>query len=336
VYGASTPEFFAGAFGDGCKPSHFWEKDVRAARVSAVEPVTFTVKRGEKVKNLQLTGAGGAPAVTLRTPGGETIATQPNKMLHSGRLSAISSDKFKTTWLGVERAEPGTYQVIPQPGSSPIVQTAETRYEPDAGVSAKLSHKGHSYVLRYNAGHAAGQKVAFIEKGKNIMRALRTVTGGRGTIAFQPQPGSPGKREIAAVVEVDGMPASPLTLAHFSAPSPRAGAVSRVRVKHPGNALVLSWRPAANAKSYTVAIVEHGGTVRTLHLRGNAHRVTVQGVPADEAGRVEVLASGLLGDRGKPGKARFAATRSQQSRLLPLKELGSGAPFAHHTKSKKK
>jgi Concanavalin A-like lectin/glucanases superfamily len=333
VYGASTPEFFAGALGDGCKPSHFWEKDVRAARVSAVDPITFTVKRGEKLKNLQLTGAGGAPAVTLRTPGGETIATQSNKMLHSGRLSAISSDRFKTTWLGVERAESGTYQVIPQPGSPAIVQTAETHYEQDAGVSAKLSHKGHSYVLHYDAGHAAGQKVTFIEKGKNIMRTLRSVSGGKGTMAFQPQPGSPGKREIAAVVEVDGIPAPPLTLAHFSAPSLRAGVVSRVRVRHLGNALALSWRPAANATSYTVAIVEHGGAVRTLHLRGSAHKVTVQGVPANEAGRVEVLAAGLLGDRGKPGKVRFAATRSQQSRLLPLKELGSGAPFAHHTKA---
>ena len=84
LYGDLVPEFFFGAVGDGCKPSHFWEEDVRAARISAARPgvearptkgaasasaaagLSFEVKRGETSKTVELTGAGGAPAVTVR------------------------------------------------------------------------------------------------------------------------------------------------------------------------------------------------------------------------------------------------------------------------------
>jgi virginiamycin B lyase len=333
VYGASFPEFFAGALGDGCKPSHFWEKDVTAARVSAVAPITFTVKPGEHTKDIELTGLDGAPAVSLRAPDGETLSSQSNKMLHEGHLSAIAADKYKTTWLGVEDAKPGTYQISVQPGSPAVAKLAETRYEPDAIVKARVTGRGSRLTLHYDAGHAVNQKVTFIEKGENVMHPLRTVTGGSGVIAFEPQPGSARRREIVAVTEVDGIPGPEQTLASFSAPSPLAGAVSRVRVKRLKNALVLRWRPATNAKSYAVAVVERGGGVRTLRLRGGVHSVTVRGVPATEAGSVEVLAVGPLGDRGRAGAARFAATRREQSRLLPFRELGSGRALVPASKS---
>jgi hypothetical protein len=337
VYGESLPEFFTGLPGDGCKPSHFWEKEVRAARASALAPITFTVKRGEKAKSIRLTGAGGAPEVSLRTPGGETIVSQANKMLHSGHLSAIVGEKYKATWLGVEYAKPGTYQIISQPGSPAITSMAETRYEPDAGVSGKLTHSGRRYVLRYNAGHAADQKVTFIEKGKDTMRPLRTVSGGRGTIAFEPELGKAGRREIVADVEVGGLPAHPQTIARFSAPPPRrAGRVTHVRLTRRGTVLTLSWRKVPYARSYLVLVTQRGGGVRTVRVKSKDHGVRLQDIPATESGRVEVFAFGPLGDRGGAGKARFKATGKERTRLLGFKELGTGAAFVRHTRSAKR
>ncbi len=330
VYGASFPEFFTGLPGDGCRPSHFWEKDIRAARASAVAPVTFTVKRGEQAKTVRLTGAGGAPEVSVRTPGGETITSQSNKMLHSGHLSATAAEKYDATWIGVEHAKPGTYQIVSQPGSPTITGLAETRYEPGAGVSGKLSHRGRRYVLRYDAGHAADQKVTFVEKGHDTMRPLRTVSGGRGTIAFEPELGNAGRREIVAEVEVGGLPAAPQKIASFFAPGPRrAGKVTHMRVTRAGNALAISWHASANAKRYTVTVAVNGGGVQTLPVKATSHHVTVQGVPATSAGKVEVIAVGPLGDHGGAGTARFRATSRQQSRLLSYRELGSGTVFAH-------
>jgi hypothetical protein len=71
--------------------------------------------------------------VSLRTPSGETIASQPNKMLHSGHLSAIAADKYKATWVGVENAKPGTYQIVSEPGSPAIIGVAETTTNPPPG-----------------------------------------------------------------------------------------------------------------------------------------------------------------------------------------------------------
>jgi hypothetical protein len=331
VYGQTLPEFFTGLPGDGCRPSHFWETEVRAARASAVAPITFTVKRGEKAKSIRLTGAGGAPEVSVRTPGGETITSQANKMFRKGHLSAITSDKYKATWLGVEDAKPGTYQIISQPGSPAITGVAETHYEPEAGVSGKLTHKGRRYVLHYNAGHASGQKVTFIERGKTTMRPLRTVGGGKGTIAFEPALGQAGQREIVASVEVDGIPASPQTLARFSAsPPPRAGQVTHVRVTRGRGAIAVSWRKVPFAKSYLVVLKQRGGGVRTLRVKGNAHSIRLQNIVATASGRIEVTAFGPLGDQGRPGRASFKALSKEQTRLLSFKELGRGSPFVHH------
>ena len=63
---------------------------------------------------------------------------------------------------------------------------------------------------------------------------------------------------------------------------------------------------------------------------------TVKGLPVTEAGRVEVVAVGPLGDRGKPGKARFKALRKPPTRLLPLKELGTAATERATKKGKKR
>jgi hypothetical protein len=331
VYGNSFPEFFTGLPGDGCRPSHFWEKDVRAARASAVAPLTFTVKRGEQAKSVRLTSASGAPEVSVRTPGGETIASQANKMLHSGHLSAIAVDKYKATWISVEHAKPGTYQIISQPGSSTITGVAETHYEPGAAVSGKLTHHGRRYTLHYNAGHAAGQKVTFIERGKASKRTLRTVGGGKGTIAFEPQLGQAGAREIAAEIEVDGVPASPQKLARFSAPSPRrAGRVTHVSVTRGHGAIAVSWRKVPFAKSYSVILRQQGGGVRTLRVKGNAHAIRLRSILATESGKIEVIASGPLGDHGRAGDASFKALSKEQTRLLSFRELGKGAPFIRH------
>jgi hypothetical protein len=331
VYGESFPEFFTGLPGDGCRPSHFWEKDVRAARASAVAPVTFTVKRGEQVKNVRLTGAGAAPEVSVRTPSGETITSQPNKMLHSGQLSAIAADKYKATWIAVEHAKPGTYQIVSEPGSPAITGVAETHYEPAAAVSGKLTHHGRKYVLHYNAGHAAGQKVTFLERGKTTTRTLRTVSGGKGTIAFEPEIGHAGSREIAAEVEVDGVPASPQKLARFSASPPRrAGRVTHVRVARGHGAIAVSWRKAPFAKSYSVILRQQGGGVHALSVRGTAHAIRLQNILATESGRIEVIAIGPLGDHGRAGDASFKALSKEQSRLLSFRELGKGTTFIRH------
>jgi hypothetical protein len=337
LYGQTVPTFFAGALGDGCKPSQFWEVNVRGARASALnEPVVFRVEPGEKAKTVELTGAGGAPAVTVIGPDGERLASEANTMLHGKKLSAISAARFDRTWIGVEDGKPGVYKVIPADGSAAIVDVQETRYEPEAGVEASVTGGGRHFVLHYDAGHAAGQTVSFYERGKDTWELLKTVKGGKGRLVFEPALGSAGRRSIAAQVEVDGIPGPLETLDHFKAPPPpRVGRVKGVHVIRHGGGLAVSWRKAPYAQGYSVVTEASGGAVHTLRVKAKRHTVTVKGVPATEAGSVEVVAFGPTGDRAKPSRAKFEALREPKTRMLPFDELGSGEA-AGHTKTAKK
>lgn len=337
LYSNPIPEFFAGALGDGCKPSHFWEANVRArpfagpargaARASSAAggAMQFTVKPGEEDKTIELTGAGGAPAVTVVAPGGEQLTSQPNVMLHSTHLGAISYDKYSRTWITIEGGKPGVYKVTPQPGSPPISNGQETRDEPQAEVKASVTGTGRRLVLHYDAGHAAGQTVSFFERGKDTWTLLKKVSGGKGQIAFEPSYGPAGKRSVAARVEVDGVPGALQTLDHFKAPPPpTVGRVAGVKVVHHGGSLAVSWQKSPYAQGYSVTTDPDGGAVHTLKVKAGRTGAKVKNVAATEGGTVEVVALGVGGERGKPGKARFAALRKAKTRLLPYKELGNG------------
>jgi hypothetical protein len=204
-------------------------------------------------------------------------------------------------------------------------------------VSGKLTHDGRRYTFHYNAGHAAGQKVTFVERGKTTTRTLRTVSGGKGAIAFEPQLGHAGPREIAAEVEVDGIPASPQKLARFSAPAPRrAGRVTHVSVARGQGAVAVSWRKVPFAKSYSVILTQRGGGVHTLRVKSGAHAVRLPNILPTAAGRIEVIAFGPLGDHGRAGDASFKALSKEQSRLLSFKELGKGTIFIRRKRSVKR
>jgi hypothetical protein len=307
LWGELVPRVFAGALGDGCKPSEFWEANVRArvalarrtatgAAASPAGSLSFRVQPGEGAKTVELTGAGGSPMVTVTAPDGEKITSAPNLGHHGPHLSTISGEKWDRTWIGVSDAEPGLYKVALAPDSPAIVDERETRAEPEAGVTATVTGSGRHLVLSYDAGHAKGQTVSFYERGKGTWDLLKRVKGGKGKVRFEPSLGAGGPRTVAAQVEVGGLPAPLETLDHFKAPPPpAAGQVGGVRAIHRGDRV----KP------------------RRLGL-------TVRHVSPSEAGRVEVLAFGALGDRGKPARAKFDALRKAKTRLLPYSELGEG------------
>jgi hypothetical protein len=349
LYSSPIPEFFAGAAGDGCKPSHFWEANVQfgralsgpprgAAHASAVSSGggTFTVKPGEKDKTIELTGNGGAPVVTVVAPGGEQLTSQPNLLRHSAHLGLISYEKYDRTWITIEGGKPGVYKVTPQPGSPPISNVMATRLEPEAEVKASVTGTGRKLVLHYDAGHAVGRTVSFFERGNETWTLLKKVKGGNGQIPFEPSYGPAGKRSVAAQVEVEGVPGALETLAHFKAPPPpKVGRVAGVKVAHRGGTLAVSWQKSPYAQGYAVVTDPTGGAVHTLKVKAKHSNAKVKNVPATEAGTVEVVALGIGGERGKPGQAKFPALRKAKTRLLPYKELGSGlAKGKKHTRRK--
>jgi hypothetical protein len=328
-------EFFLGAAGDGCKPSRFWVTNVQTARARAARaallrapvptgagaPLAFTVKRGEGTANVHLDGAGGAPAVQVAGPDGEVLESAPNDIRVGTHLRVLAHEEVDTTWIGVDDAKPGTYTVTPMPGSAPITGMSETRPEPGERLKASVTGKGDTRVLHYDVGSAPGQLVRFYERGAATWQELGNARTGKGTIRFTPASGPGGKREIVAAIEVDDLPGPDVTVATFKAPAPpKAGAVKRVRARRQGKKLAVIWRPAENADRYRVVATLRDGVQRAIEVSGRRSKARIGRLSATQPGRVMVSALGPLGDWGKPGKARFKATRREpDDRLLEFR-----------------
>ena len=272
---------------------------------------------------MRLPGSGGAPAVTVRAPNGETLSTVPNLARKGKRLRVLAAEEYDTTWIGVDDARPGTYTITPQPGSAPIAKISETRPRDDR-LKASVSGKGGELTLSYDVGNSPGQVVTFFERGKATWRQLGSAKRGKGRIRFKPAVGPAGKRQIVAMVEVDGIPGAPQTVARFKAPSSAAGRVKGVQVTRRGKALRVFWQGARNAVAYTVLVDRRDGVQKSVRVKAKRHSLRIKGIPATQGGIVKVAALGPLGDWGKPGAARFKALRKAPSRLLPFSQLGEG------------
>ena len=334
-------EAFLGTAGDGCKPSHFTEMNVQGSRrdaqaaarrgapaaraagpqAAASANLSFRVKKGDKNKNIKLVGAGGAPAVTVRAPNGETITSTANVLQHGPKLSVLQLEQTDQTFIGVNKPVPGTYIITPQAGSPAITRMEQTNFT-DGRITASVKARGRKRVLRYSVRAEPGQTVRFYEDGKAVHRLLKTVKRGSGTVTFTPAVGPGGKRRIIAEIEVDGLPAGEQTVATFKATTPKAGPVRRVRSRRRAKGrLAVTWRRARNATRYKVVASLANGVQRTAFLPAKRRRTVLRGVPATLGGTVRVAAIGPLGDWGKPGKDRFRATKRVKDRLLPFSEL---------------
>ena len=339
-WGDATPHIFNGVT-DGCKPSQYWEVNIRGSQLAAAStadpgpgrarvpspraeaPLEFTVKQGDEAKDIELHGVGGAPAVEVRAPNGETITSVPNEMQVGDKLQTLAWEEYDFTWVGVANGQPGKYTITPLEGSVPISEMLETKPTPDEGIKGKVSGKGSKLVLNYDVGKDPGQKVTFVESGDEVRTELGTATKGKGKIKFAPTSGPAGQRQVVAEYEVDGIPAPVEVLDGFKAgPPPQAGKVKRVRVQRRGKSLKIAWAKASNAVGYGVVVSQKGGEQETITVKGRRRSARVSGIDPTEGGTVAVNAFGPLGDRGPSGSKSFKAVRKKPDRRIPYGQLG--------------
>ena len=194
---------------DGCKPSHYWVRNITPAgdAKSSAAGLSFQLARGETIKNLRLDGLGGAPKVLVTGPGGQSLSLSADGLTHSGSLLGLRADEFGATFMGIDHGKPGRYTITALPGSVPLGALAETRPGYDTHFTALVAGHGAHLTLHYDARRrGGGQQVTFYESGKNVMHELGSSSGGRGTLRFTPAAGAGGTRTIVARATVDGSP----------------------------------------------------------------------------------------------------------------------------------
>ncbi|MGI8412566.1 MAG: delta-60 repeat domain-containing protein [Solirubrobacteraceae bacterium] len=309
---------------DGCKPSHYWVRDITTSARSAAAGLSFQLARGETIKNLRLDGHGGAPKVLVTGPGSQSLSLSEDGLTHSGAMLGLRSDQFGATYIGIEHGRPGRYTITPLPGSVPLGPLAATRPGYDSHFTARVTGRGSRLTLHYDARkRGGGQQVSFYEDGKNVMHELGHSGGGHGTLHFTPGAGPRGTRTIVARATVDGSPIQDQVLARFHfAGTPRTGAPRRVTVRRHGGTLLISWSAVAGAVRYGVVVNRSGGAQQQFTLSARRRSLRIPAYPLTEGGQITVSARGPLGDWGTAGKSpRFKATRAAPSMFLsPLRK----------------
>lgn len=325
---------------DGCKPSHYWitfraARAARAARLGANDARTFTVERGEDVKNVRILSPGDAPPkVKVTAPGGEVLTIDGDDWVRSAHMGGVRFDDNKAVYLGVKDGPAGTYTVEALDGSSPLGEMAVTRDEFDSDVSAKVGASGARAVravaarepvaaraaalvtrgeriLRYDTGRKGGNlSVRFVEQsGGQVLQTIATVGAGKGTLRFTPAAGPSGKRDIVAETTVDGVPAAPQIIASYTfGGERRLPAPSGITLRRRGSSLVVSWRPVVGADRYGLLLRLGSGAERQLTATGRQRRLTITHVPLTESATVRLTAR---------AGSDVAWGRSRTSRRIP-------------------
>ncbi len=98
-----------------------------AQALASANRLTFTVARGERVKNVKIQGRGGvAPLVAVRAPDGETLTLDGDEA-SSRHMGGLRHTRNGTAYVGIKGGPPGTYTVTALPGSSDLAGIAATR-----------------------------------------------------------------------------------------------------------------------------------------------------------------------------------------------------------------
>ncbi|HEY4094602.1 MAG TPA: hypothetical protein VGM33_03785, partial [Baekduia sp.] len=268
---------------------------------------TFTMPARAGDTILSIEGAGAAPHVTLRAPGGKSYdfstATTPVKLPGVGAQVMESQDRTVVT---LKDPPAGRWAAVPVAGSPAVVRVRIARVLPKPKVTVRVSGHGTRRTLSYTIAKLPGQRVRFAEDAPGGLKTIGTVKeGGRGKLRYVLGEANGTSRTIVAQVSQDGLPRVNLTVARYRAHNPRVGR-PRVKVRRSGTRAIITWKPATLATSYLVSALSSAGH-RTAYLppakgRG-ARRVVVSGVSRSERLSVMVVGVSARGSRSAAGRA---------------------------------
>lgn len=278
-----------------------WRPAVPTARTSAARQ--FKLRRGLPSAAFAIDGAGYAPGVTLSGPHGESISvSHAHPQTRLGRLFASQGEE--TTYVVVKRPAAGTWTLIDD-GAVPIRRIRQAFGLPRPSVHASVTGRARRRTLQWRLRPIQGQRVRFIEVGRDVRNVIATTRARRGQASFRPADGPGGRRRVVALVEQNGLPRARIAAGSYRAPPPlRPARPQHARITRRGTGLVVSWR--APRLGFRHAVYLRLGDGRRLVRIAGAHRrsVTISGV-APGYGAVATI-SGLTHANGRGPSTRAA------------------------------
>lgn len=296
----------------GCSVSGY-RATASAAQVAGERSVTF--RSGLPAGVVGVIGRDGPPHVALVGPDGTRVEPQPNAPVNDGKAFAFQATAQRLTWFAVKAPKAGSWKIVPEADSTPIVAVRQAEGLPKPQVTASVRRgAGDKRVLSYKIVPRPGQQVAFSEVGKGTAAQIGTPTSAaHGTLAFTPTTGEGGTRRIVATVTQNGVPRVNLTVARYVAPPRARPAKPRVTIRRTGTKLVVRWRRDRLAKRYELRARLTDGRVLLLLLK--KPQTTIPAVAKTTTATVTVRgidAAGVAGPQARAvsrGKARKATAR---------------------------
>jgi hypothetical protein len=287
---------------------------VPAATAVAGRPVAaaVAVAPGSSTSQMEIHGAGGAPAVVLTDPAGDVVTpTVIGPGAAQAPAVAIPVPSDDVTYVSVPSPRAGQWKVSPAAGSVPITQILAARGYPAPALAARVTGHGRTRTLAYHVSAPPGATVSFTERGigdrHGVSHTIGTAHGARGRLAFTPAAGPAGPRAIVAEVIENGVPAHSETIARYVAPAPpAAGRVGGLRVARHGARFTVSFGRAPGATHYLVRIVATDGHRYLRVIAAGPHRVTVPAIGYRDA--VTATVTGISATQ-HPGPASRASAR---------------------------
>lgn len=277
-----------------------WHTPAGAAQAGGARAVT--IGSGLDGAVIGVEGRDAPPHVALTGPGGARIPAPASAtgIVRGDGYALVHWPATKMTYVVIANPKAGRWTVQPQADSSPVAELRSADTLPQPSVTATVTGRGRTRVLRYDVKAIPGQVVRFREVGRGVSASLGTARRNHGRLRFRPAYGKGGTRRIVAEVVQRGYPRAEVTAGRYVAPKPvTPRAPKRVTLKRRGSRLAIAWSRVDGARGYAVAVVTGDG--RRIGYETKARRVTVRNVLGSRASRVTVRA---LRPDGRFGKAR--------------------------------
>jgi hypothetical protein len=278
-----------------------WRPAVPSAHTSAAR--RFNLRRGLPSAAFAVDGVGYAPGVTLTGPHGESISvSRARPQARVGRLFASQGEG--TTYVVVKRPAAGTW-TLTDDGSVPIRRVRQAVGLPRPSVHASVSGRARRRTLHWRLRPIQGQRVRFIEVGRDVRNVIATTRARRGQARFRPFDGAGDRRRIVALVDQNGLPRARIAAGSYRAPPRlRPGRPRHARIRRRGTRLIVSWRAPRPGFRHAVYL-RLGDGRRLVRIAGARQRsVKVSGVAPGYGAAATI--SGLTHANGRGPSARAA------------------------------
>ncbi len=255
---------------------------------------------GGATATFRVAGVAAAPVVDLVGPDGQVVTPDGD----------VPDNQAFARYLAVKAPAAGHWTLRTHDGAPAITEVAVSRDVPAPTVGrVAVSGRARARTLRYRTTFVDGQGITFLERGRAGTRPLGDAKRGSGALRFTPGPGPGGRRQIVAQLSQDGLVREERVVASYVAPPPPPlGRATKVRVRRAGSAVVVTWRPGANARRQVLVVKVPAGPVVSRMLGGRAHTARIAGIDG-RAVSVSVTSLAATGRAARPVRATLAARR---------------------------